>query len=612
MSKENVILESDNNINNKQNNNTPILKSIKGFNVVKHDFDKKLYLQYICAKENKINAELFASRNIKISDKDNFLNPKLKNLLPQIGVLKDTDIAVNRILEAIKNNEKICIFGDYDVDGTTSTSMLILFLEQLGVIANYYIPDRISEGYGPNENAFEKIAKNNVKLIICVDCGSTAFEPLKKVKELGVDVIVIDHHKTDEVLPECVALINPNRFDETEIPNELHHLCACGVSFLVLMALSYRLKQQNKTINLMQFIPLVAFATICDVMNLTNLNRAFIKTGINVLQKNKSFNLHELIKIAEASRPQNNTKFKNIELNAYTFGFLLGPMINAGGRIGNASLGVEMMIEKNKQVAQVIAQKLFDLNEERKEIENNVLEELKYQTENIKKQIEKQGFILLHSTEWHEGVIGLVASRLKEKFYYPVLAGSETVDGNIKLSCRSINGIDIGDIILQAKSKNLIINGGGHKLAGGITCNKDKLDDLIKFLTEKIKLNADINYQNKTEQYDVALTLNGLNLDLVEKVLQFEPFGIGNPKPIFLIQDVIIIQANIIKEKHISVILKDTEITQKAICFNCIGNELGKFLLSASGKKVSLLVTTDLSNFNNKPQISIKIEDAII
>jgi len=594
-----------------ENNNINELFSIKGFKVKKKEYDKKIYLQYICAKEDKITAELFASNNVKYNKKNDYLDPKLKNLLPKIGVLKDTDKAVNRILKAIENKEKICIFGDYDVDGTTSTAMLILFFQQLNIDVNYYIPDRIKEGYGPNVNAIDTIAQNQVNLIICVDCGTTAYEPLKKAKELGIDVVVIDHHKSDEILPECISCINPNRLDETEIDKDLHCLCACGVSFLVLIALSSELKKQNIIIDLLQFTPLVAFATICDVMNLTTLNRAFVKTGIKILKNNKSFNLYELINIVEIERQKKNLKNKSIELTSYCFGFLLGPMVNAGGRVGNSSLGVELLIEKNKQTASVIAEQLYNLNEERKEIESEILNGLVEKKQEIQEQIANQGFILLYSKDWHEGVIGLIASRIKERYFYPVFIGTETPNNTIKFSARSINGIDVGNIILEAIEKKILLNGGGHKMAGGMTCDINKIEEFKQFLKDKIKISAENIFEEKETYYNIVLSLSGLSFNLLDKVAKFEPFGVGNEKPIFLIQDSIVLQIDVIKEKHISLIIKDENVSEKTICFNCIDTELGKFLLSSKGKKISLLVSANIDQWNGNIKKNIIIEDAI-
>ena len=595
-----------------------VLRSVKGFNVVKRDNDKKIYLKYICEKEDKIIAELLASRNIKLSEKNNFLEPKLKNLLPTADTMKDISSATERIIKAINGKEKICIFGDYDVDGSTSTAMWILFLEKLGIQANYYIPDRISEGYGPNCHAIEEIAKNKVKLLISVDCGTTAFEPFEKASSLGMDVIIIDHHQSSEVLPQCIACINPNRFDEINIKDEMKHLCACGVSFFVIMLINSKLRENNRNVNLMQFTPLVAFATICDVMKLTPLNRAFVKTGINVLQNNKElFNLDELININNSIKIQKNSTIaqktqsqKNI--TAYSFGFLLGPIINAGGRIGKSSLGVELMIEKNKQTAKIIAEKLFNLNEERKNIETEALHELSAKKNDILKQIRENGYIMLYSEKWHEGVIGLIASRLKDKYFYPVFAGTKTSDGNMKFSVRSVDNVDIGEIIIQAREQELIITGGGHKLAGGLSCNKEKISKLKQFLKEKIKINADNYFTDKTIKYDTAISLGGLTNEILEKISKFGPFGPGNPKPIFLIQDVLIEHVDIIKDKHILLSLSDNENVERAICFNGIGTEFGNFLLSSKGNLITVIATAELDEWNGQKRKSIKIEDAIL
>ena len=599
-------------VNNSKNNATKVLKSIKGFNVKQKEYDKKIYLQYICDKEDRLLSELLAVRGVRSKDKENYLEPKLKNLLPEIGVLKDTNNAVERILKAIKNKEKICIFGDYDVDGITSTSMFYLFLEQFGIVVDYYIPDRIKEGYGPNINAFQKIKDDKVDLVICVDCGATAYEQVDFAKKIGLDVIIIDHHKTDNKLPDCIACVNPNRFDEDNLDEELHCLCACGVSFLVLIALASELKKQNISIDLMRFTPLVAFATICDVMKLTKLNRAFVKTGISVLKKNQEFNLFKLIEITETERQKENMNNNSIILNAYTFGFLLGPMVNAGGRIGNSSLGFQLLTEKDNQKATLIAKQLYDLNEERKTIENEALDELIYKKDEIKQQIKEQGFIILYSKDWHEGVVGLIASRIKEQYCYPVFIGSITYGNTVKFSSRSVEGVDIGAIIIEAIDKKILLNGGGHKMAGGMTCDVNNIEILKTFLKAKIKINADKSFKNKEILYDLKLSLGGLSFELLETISKFEPFGTGNEKPIFLIQDALVLQVNVIKDKHISLVLKDTNNVEKAICFNCINYEIGKFLLSSTGKKITFLASSTFDQWNGKVRKNIIIEDVII
>lgn len=559
---------------------------------------------------------MLATRGVKPEEKDDYLEPKLRNLLPKADLMKDIGKAVKRIMQAIENDEKICIFGDYDVDGSTSTAMWILFFEKLGIKANYYIPDRLKEGYGPNCNAIEKIAKNGVKLLISVDCGTTAFEPFEKAKLSGMDVVIIDHHQSGETLPNCVACVNPNRSDEISIGHEMKSLCACGVSFFVIMAINAELKKQNKNIDLMHFTPLVGFATVCDVMNLTSLNRAFIKTGISVLQKDKSFNLCELLQINNEAKfkhqPTNGLQNGQINITAYSFGFLLGPMVNAGGRIGNSSLGVELMIEKDKNNARIMAEKLFQLNEERKEMETNALYELVDKKEEIKKQIQENGYIMLYSKDWHEGIIGLMASRIKEKYFYPVFIGAQTDEGIVKFSSRSVDGVDVGQIILEAKDANLLIAGGGHKLAGGMSCEVEKIAELKEFLKKKVKKVADINFATRTIRYDVALSLGGLTMELLEKISKFEPFGIGNEKPIFLIRDVFVKHADVIKDKHVSLSIMDEENFERAICFNCIDNEIGKFLLSSKGKTITLIVSADIAEWKGQNRKNIRIENVVI
>ena len=599
------------------------IKTIKNFILKKQEYNKLCYLKHIANKESILMAELFATRNIEVKDIDNFLNPKLRNLLPRVNCLKDTEKASRRIVQAIENNEKICIYGDYDVDGIASTTLMLLYLRELNINAEYYIPDRLKEGYGANNEAIKKLYEKGVKLIIFVDCGATAFEPLDKAKQLGIDVVVLDHHKTDEQLPDCLAQVNPNRFDETNIDDQLHHLCACGVVFLTLLSCNKIFKEEkNKSFSnipdLLQFAPLVAFATTCDVMLLTMLNRAFIQTGLSVLEKNKhnhikTFNLYLLLesKNDEIQLNISNNKRTNMNITSYTFGFTLGPMINAGGRIGKSDLGVLLMTEKDINKAKIIANELLLLNNERKEIENNALREIAKCKQEIEVKIKKNGFILMYNSDWHEGVIGLIASRIKDKYYCPTMIGSEINNDMIRFSARSIKGVDIGKLILFAKELNLIENGGGHELAGGFTLKKDKIDKFLSFMTKNFNKNTDNYFSERTIEYTTHISLSGLTFDLLETIEKFGPFGNGNTKPIFLVQGVKVLDIKTIKDKHVFLIITDGEKTSQAFAFNVIGTDFGMFLLSSKYKVIDLLITAAIDNWNDNKKINIFIEDAL-
>ena len=589
---------------------TETLTTVRGFKAVQREYKKNLYLKHIVNKESKFLAEMYASRGIGVADKDSFLEPKLRNLLPPVNVLKDAETAAKRIIKAIDNKEKICIYGDYDVDGTTSTSLMILWLKKLGVEADYYIPDRLTEGYGANNSAVEKIAKNGTKLLIFVDCGATANEQLELANKLGVDVIILDHHKTTDDLPICAAHVNPNRLDETEIDDQLHHICACGVVFLTLISCTKLLKEGGKEApDLIKFVPLVAFATICDVMALTPLNRAFVRTGIEFLDKNKAnpsatFNLYSFV-------DKSGTNYRISKITPYTFGFIIGPMVNAGGRIGKSDLGVKLMTSTDKKTVSEIAEELFLLNNERKQIEQDALEEVAKGRNEIQRQIAEQGFILVYSKSWHEGVIGLIASRIKERFCYPTIAGTINQDGLMKFSCRSVDGVDIGRLILQAKERGLLENGGGHELAGGLSLLEKNLQAFIDFMREHAKQDAERSFQNRTIEYDTAISLSGLTEDLIETVAKLEPFGIGNPKPVFLVQDVKIMFIDVVTEKHIKIRFTDGTTSDHAFWFGGVGTPLGNFLMSSKGKNIDLLATAEMSEWQGKKQKSIKIEDVV-
>ncbi|UCM85765.1 MAG: single-stranded-DNA-specific exonuclease RecJ [Rickettsia endosymbiont of Culicoides impunctatus] len=542
-----------------------------------------------------------------------FLSPKLKNLLPDPFHLLDMHKAVDRAIEAIINKQKICIFADYDVDGATSSSLLKNLFRDLGQNVDIYVPDRIAEGYGPTPAAMQKIKDNGTKLLITVDCGAMAHEALKHAALVGLDVIVIDHHISSDILPEAVAVVNPNRIDET---SDYKYLAAVGVSFLFATALLSDLKKQNFfanhhdisgrddiTIpNLMQYLDLVALGTVCDVMKLVHLNRAFVTQGLKILQQRKNLGMTTLCDIAGL----------NEKPNCYHLGFVLGPRINAGGRVGKSSLGANLLSTECPIEANRLAQELEKHNNERKVIELMMIEE----STQIALTQENDSSLFIIGKGWHPGVIGIVAGRLKEKFNKPVSVIALN-DGIGKASCRSIKNVDFGSKIINAKTKELIVVGGGHSMAAGFTVLEEKLLELQEFLNHAFK--SDMNNHNDLtgEEYDAELTTSSVNLLLMDELSKLEPFGQGNPDPIFKFSNLFVLKADIVGGKHIKCLLAPSKEVfgskaLAAIAFNAVSSPIENILLNVKSYNISVIGSLKVNSWQERHTIQLQIKDLII
>jgi single-stranded-DNA-specific exonuclease len=584
------------------------MNTIRGFKIEPSKADKQLHDNLKQIGHSDIFCRVASS--YKIEDIDNFLNPKIKNLLPNPFILFQMDEAIALLIEVIKRNGKICIFGDYDVDGSVSCAILQRFLKEYNVDVQFYIPDRIAEGYGPNVNAMRHLADIGINLIIMVDCGTLANESIDIAKSLGVDVIVLDHHKSSDNLPNCI-IVNPNRSDKPSERKDLRYLCAGGVVFLFIAAFyieSKKIPTLYKEIDLLYFLPLVALSTVCDVVPLVGLNRAFVKSGINILSKNLEnyIGINSLLKKVNAV---NNNQEQII--SGYTFGFILGPMINAGGRIGDSELGATLLSTNDNDLIDKISVKLYSLNQERITIEKDILHGTKG-NEYYSKRIVDNGFFFEYNTNWHEGVIGIIAARIKDSYSRPAIVGSLT--GNIvKCSARSFGEIDIGEIILESLAAGLILKGGGHKSAGGFSFSLDKYSELYYFFTQRIKIKSDLEFSNKSISYNAALSINSIENSFLKELQALEPFGCANGRPTFLIQEANIVMYKILKEKHISLLLSDRVNNSKkfwAICFNCIGTELGDYLLSS--RVANLVASIEIDSYNGIEKPKIIINDGLI
>lgn len=546
-------------------------------------------------------AILLDSRGITYLEGEDFLAPKLKNLLPDPFSFLDMDKAVNRIMQAFINKETVAIFGDYDVDGATSSALLKRYFDQIQLANFIYIPDRIKEGYGPNLEAFQYIKSQGASIVITVDCGTASVDVINAAKEIGLEVIVLDHHLGGETLPEAVAIVNPNRIDET---SEYTYLAAVGVSFIFLVGLQSELNKANLLTcapNLFDLLDLVALGTVCDVMLLKGVNRAFVSQGLKVINANKNAGIRALIDISQLTELP----------NAYHLGFLLGPRVNAGGRVGEASLGSKLLSCDNYFEAAQMAEKLNRYNAERKALEQLVLEECILQAES-----NNTPFLCLSGEGWHPGVIGIVASRIKEKYNKPTAIIA--FDGNIgKASCRSISQVDLGRLIVNAKSQDLLIAGGGHAMAAGFTIEKSKLESFITHMNQEIGQIVDGLDNLHHRHYDAEITSAGADLSLIESLSKMEPFGTGNPKPIFKISNLYVLKAQKVGLNHISVMLVPNKNNFannaiKGICFNSFDTEIGRLLLSPKPYNISIIAELDKNIWNGKASLQLIIRDVII
>ena len=552
--------------------------SVSGKNWILKKFNQADILFF---KENflldEITAKLLSIRDIQKKDVNSFLNPSIKNFLPNPNVLLDMEKSSLRTIESIKNNDKIGIFGDYDVDGATSTALLGKYFDHLDVAYKTYIPDRKTEGYGPSIKGFKELIDYGVKIIFTVDCGTLSFDAIEYAKNKKIDVIILDHHQSEINLPKAYSIVNPNRIDDK---SNLQYLCAVGVSFMFLVSLNKSLRsvqwfeKKNKSEpNLLNYLDLVSLGTVCDVVPLVGLNRALVKQGLKILRLKKNLGLKTLLDICK------------IESNPsiYHLGFVLGPRINAGGRVGKCSHGANLLLNKNPKETFKLAIELNQFNKERQMLEKDLLEKILVESKNYS----NDPVIILEGNNWHEGVIGIVAARLKDKFNKPTIIIS--INNKLgKASARSIVGFDIGSVILAATQEKILIKGGGHKMAGGFSIEVSNIKKFKEFVFNKYRgINIDLSVE-KPLLIDCKIAPSAVNLDFYEKVNILSPFGSGNPEPKFYIENLKPVNSKVVGERHIKSVLIGPEGSSiKTIAFNAVDNELGAYLLK---KKIVYLI----------------------
>ncbi|UWR08568.1 MULTISPECIES: single-stranded-DNA-specific exonuclease RecJ [Ruegeria] len=536
--------------------------------------------------------QVLARRGVPPMEAESFLSPKLRDLLPDPRSLRDMEIAATRFLKAVRDNQRIAVFADYDVDGGSSAALLLVWLRQMGRQATLYVPDRIDEGYGPNAPAMSQLAETH-DLIICVDCGTLSHEAIAAAK--GADVIVLDHHLGAETLPDCVAVVNPNRQDES---GDLAHLCAATVVFLMLVEAGRQLREANSQgPDLMAMLDLVALATVADVAPLIGVNRALVQQGLKVMGQRQRPGLVALSEVARMDSAP----------NSYHLGFLLGPRINAGGRVGQADLGARLLCTDSVTEAEALSRRLDDLNTERRDIENAVRAA-------ALAQAEERGLdaplVWAAGDGWHPGVVGIVAARLKEASNRPaVVIGFDGDEG--KGSGRSVSGVDLGASIHRLAAESLLVKGGGHKMAAGLTVMRDQLEPAMERLSELLAKQGAGQAGPADLKLDGALMPGAASVDLIEKIEQAGPFGAGAPAPRFAMPDLQVRFAKRVGDTHLKLSLSDgMGGGLDAIAFGAFDGPMGERLSNHGGARFHFAGRLEVNTWGGRQSVQLRLEDA--
>ena len=548
------------------------------------------------SKIDYITARIIAGRKIDLADVQDFLNPSLRKLLPDPSSMQDMDKAAKIIFNAIKGNKKITIFADYDVDGATSAAQLVKWARNFEVELEIYVPDRIREGYGPSIEAFNHLKKNGSDLVITVDCGAAAYSALVAAQALDLSIVVIDHHLMDADMPPAEALVNPNRIDDS---SKLNYLAAAGVTFMLLVALNREARAQNfKNIpDLFDYLDLAALGTICDVVPLKGLNRAIVKQGLKVFSRESNIGLKSLMF-------ETNTKSP---ITPYHCGFVLGPRINAGGRIGKANIGAELLSTENRQLAIKYAQELDRVNSERRILQDKILDEALLKTLSM----HKTNSVLVVSMEgWHPGVIGIVAGRLKERFNKPVIVIGIDENGIGKGSGRSIQGIDLGNEIKKLYEKGLLISGGGHEMACGLTIENKYIKTFHEILERNLSDRINSIRSKFSIKIDALLNISAVNMDLINSINQIGPYGSGNPTPTFAFAELRVAYADRVKGGHIRCNFEDKNGQRiKGICFRAEEFGFDEILLNERNRYLHIVGTLKKNTWNGHTSIDLQVID---
>ena len=550
-------------------------------------------------KDNQIDyitARIIAGRKISLADVQDFLNPSLRKLLPDPSSMQDMDKAAKIIFNAIKSNKKITIFADYDVDGATSAAQLVKWARNFNNELKIYVPDRIKEGYGPSIEAFEHLKKNGTELVVTVDCGAAAHSALVAAQALGLSIVVIDHHLMGDDMPPAEALVNPNRIDDS---SKLNYLAAAGVTFMLLVALNREARVQNyKNIpDLFDYLDLAALGTICDVVPLKGLNRAIVKHGLKVLSRESNIGLKSLMF-------ETNTKSP---ITPYHCGFVLGPRINAGGRIGKANIGAELLSTENPQLAIKHAQELDEVNIERRILQDKILDEALLKAFSVNKT---NSIIVVGMEGWHPGVIGIVAGRLKDRFNKPVIVIGTDENGIGKGSGRSIQGVDLGNEIKKLNETGLLISGGGHEMACGLTIENKYIKTFHETLERNLSDKVNSIRSKFSTKIDALLNISAVNKDLINSINQIGPYGSGNPTPTFAFAELRVAYADRVKGGHIRCNFEDKNGQRiKGICFRAEEMGIDEILLNERNRYLHIVGTLKKNTWNGRTTIDLQVID---
>ncbi|MGJ8564202.1 MAG: single-stranded-DNA-specific exonuclease RecJ [Alphaproteobacteria bacterium] len=541
-------------------------------------------------------ARLLAGRDVSADEAENYLNPTLRGFMPDPSTLADMDKAASLILDAVERKDSITIFADYDVDGGTSAAQIIRWGRHMGREFGLYVPDRVKEGYGPSGTAFRHLKDEGANLVITVDCGAAAHEALVEADDIGLPVIVIDHHLMHGDLPPCAALVNPNRNDDT---SGLGDLAAAGVSFMLLAALNREAKRRGheNTPDLLSLLGLTALGTVCDVVPLKGLNRAFVSQGLKVLSQNKIIGLAALADVAGAQPP----------FTTYHAGFVLGPRINAGGRIGQADMGAILLSTENAQTAYGHAAELDRVNQDRKKIQDDMLQQA---LDLAAKDTDPNSVLVIAMQGWHPGVIGVVAGRLKDRFKRPAIVIGVDDEGVGKGSGRSMTGVHLGNAIVAAKDAGLLSSGGGHAMAGGLTVPEDNIEALKSFLNQELATDIATARQGLSLKVDALLSPSGATDALIDRLDQIGPYGAGNPQPLFVFPNLRIAYAERVRGGHVRCAFEDNGGARiSGICFRADETGLDEVLLSPEAKQVHVAGRVKRDSWKGRTRIDVNVVD---
>ncbi|MGH7046019.1 MAG: single-stranded-DNA-specific exonuclease RecJ [Stellaceae bacterium] len=549
----------------------------------------------------EIVGRLLAQRGIDRDHAPGFLAPRLRDQLPDPSHLRDMEAAAARLVRAVRDGETIGIFGDYDVDGATSAALLTRFFTAVGARTRLYVPDRLREGYGPNTAALLRLRDEGINLVVTVDCGTNAYQPLTDAADSGLEVIVVDHHVAEPLLPRAAALVNPNRLDETSPHGSL---AAVGVAYLLVIAVNRALRlagwyaADRSEPDLLGWLDLVALGTVCDVVPLNGLNRAFVTQGIRVARRGTNPGIAALAAIAGIGEP----------LDAYHLGFVLGPRVNAGGRVGEAALGARLLATDDPALAAELARRLDDYNRERRDLEARTLAAA---IACVEARPQSPVLTFASAPDWHPGVIGIVAARLKERYQRPavVVALAEEIGRG---SGRSVPGLSIGAAVIAARQAGLLINGGGHAMAAGLTVASDRLDALREFLVARLGDGLDRESLVPELPIDGSLTPAAAQAELIGHLDRLAPFGAANPEPRFLFPAVRILHAEMVGGAHLRCILADPfeDTRLRGVAFRATETPLGRFLAGTRGAAIHVAGHLRHDHWRGEDAVQLVIDDA--